>query len=166
MVMVSTYIFSLGFTAQKTIVSGRVFDGETGKALPYVNVSFSGTSIGTMTNGLGEYQLVCERKVSRVHISFMGYISQSIPVQKQVRQKLDIALESKRIELAVAEVRPDKKHKNPAKPLMQRVAEAKSMNDPAKLPGVSYKYHEKLQIDLNDIPKKLPSRKYYISLCY
>ena len=159
--LTALYFFSLGFTAQKTIVSGRVFDGETGKALPYVNVSFSGTSIGTMTNSFGKYQLVCERKVSRVHISFMGYISQNIPIQKQVRQKLDIALESKRIELAIAEVRPDKKQKNPAKPLMQRVAEAKSMNDPAKLPGVSYKYHEKLQIDLNDIPKKLPSRKYW-----
>ena len=159
LLLTSLYFFSLGFTAQKTVVSGRVFDGETGKALPYVNVSFSGTSIGTMTNSLGEYRLVSERKVSRVFISFVGYTSQSIPVQKQVKQKLDIALESKRIELAVAEVRPDKKQQNPAKPLMQRVAEAKSINDPAKLPGVSYNYHERLQIDLNDIPEKIPSRK-------
>ena len=88
--LTALYFFSLGFTAQKTIVSGRVFDGETGKALPYVNVSFSGTSIGTMTNGFGEYQLVCERKVSRVHISFMGYISQSIPIQKFHNSSMDV----------------------------------------------------------------------------
>jgi len=161
LLLIALFFFSLGFTAQTTIVSGRIFDGETGKALPYVNVSFSGTSIGTMTNVLGEYELTSERKVSRIFISFIGYSSQSIPIQKQVRQKLDIALEEKRIELAAAEVRPDKKQKNPAKPLMQRVAEAKSMNDPARLPGVSYNYHERLQIDLNDIPEKLPGRKYW-----
>tara|TARA_B100000780_G_scaffold180377_1_gene126486 strand:+ start:6288 stop:8735 length:2448 start_codon:yes stop_codon:yes gene_type:complete len=152
-------LLCINFKAQTTIVSGRIFDGETGKTLPYVNVSFSGTSIGTMTNGLGEYELESERKVSRVFISFIGYTSQSIPIQKQVRQTLDIALEEKRIELEVAEVRPDKKQKNPAKPLMQRVAEAKLNNDPAKLPGVSCNYHEKLQLSLNDIPEKLPSRK-------
>jgi len=161
LLLITLFLFSLSFTAQTTIVSGRVFDGETGKALPYVNVSFSGTSIGTMTNVMGEYELSSERKVSRVFISFMGYSSQSIPIQKQVRQKLDIALEEKRIELIAAEVRPDKERKNPAKPLMQRVAEAKLINDPAKLPGVSYNYHERLQIDLNDIPEKLPSRKYW-----
>jgi hypothetical protein len=159
LLLTALLFFNLGFTAQTTIVSGRVFDGETGETLPYVHVQFSGTSIGTMTNILGEYELVSELKVSRIVISFIGYNSQSIPVQKQVRQKLDIALEAKRIELAAAEVRPDKKQKNPAKPLMQRVAEAKSMNDPAKLPGVKCNYHEKLQIDFNDIPEKLPNRK-------
>ena len=120
LLLIALFLFSLGLTAQKTIVSGRVFNGKTGKALPYVNVSFSGTSVGTMTNVLGEYELTSERKVSRIFISFIGYSSQSIPIQKQVRQKLDIALEEKRIELAAAEVRPDKKQENPAKPLMQR----------------------------------------------
>ena len=161
LLLIALFLLSLGLTAQTTIVSGRVFNGETGKALPYVNVSFSGTSVGTMTNVLGEYELTSERKVSRIFISFIGYSSQSIPIQKQVRQKLDVALEEKRIELAAAEVRPDKKQENPAKPLMQRVAEAKAINDPARLPGVSYNYHERLQIDLNDIPEKLPSRKYW-----
>lgn len=158
--LLATLFFSaLGSIAQTTTVIGRVFDGETGKALPYVNVNFSGTSIGIMTNVKGEYELVSERKVSRIVISYIGYTTQSISVQKQVHQKLDIALEPKRIELEAAEVRPDKKQKNPAKPLMQRVAEAKPQNDPSKLPAVSYNYHERLQIDLNDIPEKLPGRK-------
>ena len=151
----------LGIWSQTTVVSGRVFDGETGQALPYVNVSFAGTSIGTMTNTKGYYELASEDKVNRIVVSFMGYASQSISIQKQVKQKIDIALEHRSIALAAAEVRPDKKKKNPAKPLMQRVADAKPDNDPANISAVSYNYHERLQIDLNDIPEKLPARKFW-----
>ena len=151
----------LGIWSQTTVVSGRVFDGETGQALPYVNVSFAGTSIGTMTNTKGYYELASEDKVNRIVVSFMGYASQSISIQKQVKQKIDIALEPRSIALAAAEVRPDKKKQNPAKPLMQRVADAKPDNDPANISAVSYNYHERLQIDLNDIPEKLPARKFW-----
>ena len=145
--------------SQATLVSGRIFDGETGQALPYVNVSFAGTSIGTMTNTKGHYELASEKKVNRIVVSFMGYTPQSISIQKQVKQKINIALEPRSFELSAAVVRPDKKQKNPAKPLMQRVADAKPDNDPANISAVRYNYHERLQIDLNDIPDKLPVRK-------
>jgi hypothetical protein len=158
---ISLALIAISFVSwsQTTIVSGRVFDGETGQALPYVNVTFAGTSIGTMTNVKGVYQLESEKKVNRIVVSFMGYSSQSISIQKQVRQRIDVALEQKNIQLATAEVRPDKKKKNPAKPLMQRVADAKPDNDPSNISAVLYNYHERLQIDLNDIPEKLPNRK-------
>ena len=158
---ISLALIAISFVSwsQTTIVSGRVFDGETGQALPYVNVTFAGTTIGTMTNIKGVYQLESEKKVNRIVVSFMGYSSQSISIQKQVRQRIDVALEPKSIQLATAEVRPDKKRKNPAKPLMQRVADAKPDNDPSNISAFLYNYHERLQIDLNDIPEKLPNRK-------
>ena len=86
---------------------------------------------------------------------------QTIQIQKEVHQTLDIALEPKRIELAVAEVRPDKKRNNPAKPLMQRVADVKKSNDPKNLPSLKYKFHDRLEVDVNDIPEKLPARKFW-----
>ena len=147
--------------AQTTTVTGRVFDGQTGEVMPFVNVSFIGTSNGTMTDIDGQYRLVSEKKVGRITISFIGYQSQSISIQKQVIQNIDVALEPKRIELSAAIVRPDKKQKNPAKPLMQRVADAKSNNNPALIPGLSYKFHERLELDINDIPDKLPSRRFW-----
>jgi hypothetical protein len=167
--MISRYItillFCIAFNslllAQTTTVTGRVFNGESGRPLPFVSVSFAGSSIGTMTDSDGHYEIVSEKKVSRINISFIGYQSQSIAIQKQVAQKIDIALEPKRIELAAAEVRPDKKKKNPAKPLMQRVANAKKQNDPSRIPAISFNYHERLELDLNDIPNKLPGRKFW-----
>jgi hypothetical protein len=160
-VFIVTCLICFSSLAQTTTVTGRVFDGETGEVMPFVTVSFSGTSNGTMTDNDGKYRLVSEKKVARISISFIGYQTQSISIQKQVVQKIDVALEHKRIELAVAEVRPDKKHKNPAKPLMERVADVKKKNNPAYIPGLSYKFHERLEIDINDLPEKLPSRRFW-----
>ena len=166
--LLTTFFLSLAFpffllaqTHQSTTVTGRVLDGESGEALPFVTVSFNGSNIGTMTDHLGSFSLTTDTRVSRINISFLGYQSQSIAIQKEVAQKIDIALEPKRIEIAVAEVRPDKKKrkKNPAKPLMQRVADAKKNNDPTSIKAISYKFHERLEMDLNDIPYKLPGRK-------
>lgn len=163
--LVAFVIFQLAFAAQliaqTTTVSGRVFDGESGEALPFVTVNFVGSNIGSMTDGEGLYSITTEEKVSRIVISSLGYQSQNIQIQKFVEQKIDIALEPRQIELAVAEVRPEKekRRKNPARPLMQRVVDAKKDNDPDRIPALQYKFHERLEMDINEIPEKLPGRK-------
>ncbi|MEC7653631.1 MAG: DUF5686 family protein [Bacteroidota bacterium] len=160
-----TLLFCLGYSllylAQTTSVEGRIFDGETGKPLPFVTVSFNGISEGTTSDIDGRYALSTNERVGRIHISFLGYLSQTIQIQKEVHQTLDVALEPKRIELAVAEVRPDRKRKNPAKPLMQRVADAKKSNNSKNIPALKFKFHDRLEVDVNDIPEKLPARKFW-----
>ena len=146
-------------SAQTTTVHGRVFDGEPENHFLCI-CKFCKEQIGTTTDLDGMYELSTDKKVSRIQISFLGYHPQNISIQKQVSQKLDIALEPKRIDLAVAEVRRIKK-KNPAKPLMQRVATAKDSNNPSLIPAVSHKFHERVEMDLNDIPSMLPNRKFW-----
>jgi len=90
--------FSVFLQAQTTSIEGRIFDGESGRPLPFVTVSFKGESIGTTTNTEGYYELSTEKRVSRISISFLGHVSQSISIQKGVHQKIDIALEPKKIE--------------------------------------------------------------------
>ncbi len=153
--------FSLFLSAQTTSVEGRIFDGDTGSPLPFVTVNFRGQNIGTTSNIEGKYSLSTYNKVSKITISYLGYQGQTISIQKGVHQKIDIALEPKRIELAAAEVRPDKKRKNPGKPLMQRVADAKKNNDPKRIDASAFKFHERVEMDLNDIPDRLPSRKFW-----
>ena len=63
----------------QTSVTGRVFDGATGQALPFVNVSFNGTAIGTMTHVDGTYALDAgDFRVTRATYSTLGYQSQTI----------------------------------------------------------------------------------------
>ncbi|MEY3010642.1 MAG: hypothetical protein RLZZ314_1284 [Bacteroidota bacterium] len=159
--MVTMWCLAWGSTAQ-TSVSGHVFDGETGQPLPFVNISFSGTALGTMTNTSGQYHLDAEgERVTKLVVSSLGYLTQTIPLQRGVPQVINVSLESRNVELGVAEVRPDKKAVNPAKPLMERVAEAKPNNDPRTIPALFYQYYDLQELAVNDFPERLPQRKFW-----
>lgn len=145
--------------SQTTSVSGTVFNSETGDKIPFASVSFMGTNIGVMANEEGEYELSTSEKVSRITISSLGYQSQYIPIQIGVSQKINIALVEKLISLEAAEVSVDKREKNPSVPLMKKVINAKSKNDPEKLDSLSYDFYERLELDFNDIPDRLINRK-------
>ena len=146
----------------QTSVTGRVFDGTTGEALPFVNVSFPGTSIGTMTDVEGLYSLeAVDLRVTRISYSCLGYQSQTISIQRNVPQVINVSMEGRSVDLEAAVIRPDKKAVNPAKPLMQRVAEAKSSNDPARIPALHHDFYEVMEVAINDYPGRWPERRFW-----
>ena len=55
--LILIFLGSITGWSQNTTVSGRVFDVSNGRALPYVNVSFSASGEGVATNENGEYFL-------------------------------------------------------------------------------------------------------------
>ena len=77
-------LWGLGLCATaQTSVSGRVFDGKTGAPLPFVNVAFTGTAIGTMTDVQGMYTLDAgTTRVTRISYSSLGYQNQTISIQR------------------------------------------------------------------------------------
>ena len=147
--------------SQNTTVSGRVFDVSNGRALPYVNVSFSASGEGVATNENGEYFLTTPRRPGMLYVSFLGYGSQSLNVTRGIKQKQNIALEPRQIALIAAEVRPDPDAVNPAKPFMQRVLEAKAQNDPSRLPAAKQKTFTRIELDVNDISEEQRTRWYW-----
>ncbi|MDG1674238.1 MAG: DUF5686 family protein [Flavobacteriales bacterium] len=154
--------FSVVLATAQTSVSGRVFDGESGEPLPFVNVSFAASNLGTMTDLDGMYVLAAgDERVTRMVISSLGYQSQSIPLQRGVPQVINVALEARSVDLEAAVVRPDKKAVNPAKPLMQRVAEAKPQNDPALLPALNHAFYDVQEVAINDYPERWPERRWW-----
>jgi hypothetical protein len=65
---------------KKIILRGTVYEFELNEPIPYVNVGITGTTIGTVTNRLGEFQLIIADTISRsnLRISHLGYESQEI----------------------------------------------------------------------------------------
>ena len=152
---------SFQLTAQLTVVSGRVFDAESGAPLPYVNVAFTSGTEGTVTNEKGAFRLSTDERPGRLYVSFLGYNNQSHEVIRGIEQSVDIALEPRSFELLAAEVRPDKNEVNPAKPLMQRVIEAKQSNDPSAVPAAKHRLHARMEFDINDISEEQTKRWYW-----
>ncbi len=54
-------------------VEGRVFDRETGQALPYATIQVVGTGKATSANDDGRFRLVCEPGRQVLKVSHIGY---------------------------------------------------------------------------------------------
>jgi TonB-dependent starch-binding outer membrane protein SusC len=73
-------IFSFTLYAQEKTVSGTVTDGETGEALPGVNVLVKGTTQGTVTDIQGQYRLSVPSEAAVIVFSSIGYASEEVTV--------------------------------------------------------------------------------------
>ena len=150
------WLLSSAVWGQATVVTGRVFDAESGDPLPFVHVVFTGagTGSGTTTNLDGTYRIATQlSRPGLLSVSFLGYATQEVEVRRGVTNKIDIALEPRNVLLAAAVVRPDKDAENPAKPLMERVIEAKDRNNPDRIPGLKMRQYSRIELDINELPE-------------
>ncbi len=69
-----------GGVAAEVAVSGRVTAAEDNSALPGVSVVVKGSTTGTVTDGDGRYKLNVPGPESVLVFSFVGYVSQEMPV--------------------------------------------------------------------------------------
>ncbi|HKJ30228.1 MAG TPA: carboxypeptidase-like regulatory domain-containing protein, partial [Balneolales bacterium] len=72
-------------------VKGKVTDADTGHPLPGVNVYVKGTTIGTSTNPDGQYTLDVPSPKDTLVYSFIGYNSQTVPVNSRHTINIQLA---------------------------------------------------------------------------
>nr|WKN34894.1 SusC/RagA family TonB-linked outer membrane protein [Tunicatimonas sp. TK19036] len=77
-------------TLQQTI-SGKVTDGESGDALPGVNVLAKGTTSGTVTDIEGNYRLTVADEVNTLVFSSIGYVTQEVEINNRTAINLTLA---------------------------------------------------------------------------
>ena len=82
LLFLSVYLgtFLAGY-AQGGNVTGKVTDAADGSTLPGVTVVIKGTTMGTITDENGSYQILVERSSTTLVFSFIGFESQEIVVQ-------------------------------------------------------------------------------------
>ena len=148
--------FSQVLQAQVTRVSGRVFDSETKEPLPFVNIVFKGTRIGTTTDFDGNYLLTTDQKVDSILFSYIGYLPKTRPVKKGVAQEIKIELSVNSVSLKEVVIKPGE---NPANILFRKVVQHKDENDTKKLEAYEYETYNKIEIDINNISDKMKKRK-------
>jgi len=159
--VVLTIFLLLGLTSsgQKTIVQGRVIDAETNEPLPFVNVAFKNSKIGTTTNLDGYYKIETYYSTDSITATFVGYLAQSFGVKKDITQNINFKLKTGQITLGMVEVRPDKKAVNPAITILDQVIKNKKINNKTKLDAYQYEVYNKVEFDLNNIDEKFMDRK-------
>lgn len=113
---VSTSIYAQVFS-----VKGKVLDRENNSPLSYANIRVSGTTTGTSTNSVGEFELKLSSGYYILIASYIGYIADTIlvNVDKDITN-IKIALRPTEINLPEVVVKPGE---NPALEIIRKAIE-------------------------------------------
>ncbi|HKL02267.1 MAG TPA: carboxypeptidase-like regulatory domain-containing protein, partial [Cryomorphaceae bacterium] len=152
--------FSVGVNAQKTIVSGKVYDSETKEPLPFVNVAFKDSKIGTTTDIEGSYRIETYYASDSIVASFVGYIPNAYKVKRDESQKIDIYLSPGSFSLSEVVVNAQD-FENPAHVILKKIIQNKPINNRAKLDAYEYEVYNNIQFDLNNMSEKFKNRKLF-----
>ncbi|MEM9686410.1 MAG: DUF5686 family protein [Bacteroidota bacterium] len=155
-----TYIFlffllvSLISIAQ-TKVGGIVVD-EAGEPVAFANIIFKDSSEGTISNDDGRFYIESDKNYTAVIVSFVGYATREIALQKKVNYNLTITLqEGEQLKEVVVYVGKQSKKNNPAITILRKIWERKRQNGLLKFDQYQYDKYEKVEFDLNTIDSAL-----------
>lgn len=149
--IVSTFLW-----AQETKVNGIVKDSLDQSPVPFANIAFKNSSVGTISSVDGHFFLSTKQKVDTLIVSFIGYKTQEIPVRRGAYQQITVFLKQDNISLDEVVVLPGK---NPAIVLLEKIIKNKKKNNPDKLEKYSCKVYNKLQVDANNLSDRFKKRR-------
>lgn len=142
--------------AQTTKVKGRVIDANTKEALPFCNISFIKSTVGTITDQTGFFSIDAKQATDSISVQYVGYNRRSFPVKKNTTNNYTIELIPQNYALQEVVVRPGE---NPAHAFFRKIVANKSRNSVTNLPSYSYNAYTKMQIDVNNIKNELKDKK-------
>ena len=150
------FIVSLS-QAQITKIRGKVIDSATKENLPFVNVSYRNSSIGTITNTDGEFFLETRTPTDSIIISFVGYYSQVYAVHKNKYQEYHVELIQKVQEIKEVVILPSE---NPAHIILKKIIANKHIYNPNRLESYSYELYNKVEIDINNVDEDFKKNRF------
>lgn len=152
-VLFSPFLLNAQYT-----VRGKVFAAENKEALPFVPVLIKGTNFGAQADFDGNFIIKCSKLGDSVIASYVGYKRLARPINKNLAiQEINFPLESVG-GLALDEV-VVKAGDNPAHRIIRNCVKAKVKNDRNNLSSYEYEAYNKLEFDLNRIPKEMREKK-------
>jgi hypothetical protein len=142
--------------AQETVIKGKVTDVSSGDPIPFVNIVFKGTSIGTTTDFEGNYRIKTSSPKDSLVASYIGYRPRTKAVVKGVEQTIHFQLEEevtrlKEIVFLAGE--------NPAFDILRKVVKNKNKNDKRNLSAYEYDTYSKIEIDIDNITDRFRKKK-------
>lgn len=141
---------------QATKVKGKVIDAATKEPLPFCNVGFVKSTVGTITDQNGFFTIDTQRPTDSISVQYVGYNRKAFAVKKGTVNTFEIALNPSTFTLDEVVVRPGE---NPAHAFLRKIIARKDHNNYVNLPSYKYNSYTKLQIDVNNIKSSLKDKK-------
>ena len=158
------FLFLLGVFSglAQTKVSGHVVD-ENNEPISFANVIFKNSSEGTITNENGRFYLESDQNWETLIVSFIGYKTLELPLDKKVMFDLKITLsdEAAQLDAVVLISGRQPKKNNPAIDILRKVWEHKRKNGLKQFKQYEYDKYEKVEFDINTIDSALIKSKLF-----
>ncbi len=144
--------------AAQFTIKGKVFSIENKEALPFVAIIIKGTNVGAQTDFDGNFIIKSPVQGDSLIASYVGYKRMSRPINKNLKeQEINFPLtnaEGVSLEEVVV-VAGD----NPAHRIVRNCVNNKYKNNRNNLTAYEYETYNKLEFDLNRIPKEMREKK-------
>jgi len=156
----SILFFLAGFSgfSQSYTISGKVFDSESKEPLPFVPVIIKGTTVGATTDFDGNYSITTTATGDSLVASYVGYIKISRALRRGENQTVNLPMVLQGVNLLEVVV---KAGENPAHRIIRNVIANKKYNNKRRLDAYQYESYNKVEFDLNRIPKEMRERKIF-----
>jgi hypothetical protein len=142
--------------AQETIITGKVTDATSGDPIPFANVVYKGSSIGTTTDFEGNFSLKTSTPKDSIQASYVGYKAKTKIVKKGIKQVINFQLEEEATRLKEAVVTAGE---NPAFRILRAVGENKDEHDKRKLSAYECEAYTKIEIAIDNMSEKFRNKK-------
>ena len=153
--------FALQGLSQSTKVYGTITDSKSGQTLPYVNIIFKGSPIGTSSNEFGSYTLQSSTPYDSIVVSALGYKERTIFIQRNITHRLNIVLERNTDQLNEVVI---KKGKDPVLKIIDSILLHKDENNNQLFKTYKWEKYDKFQIYFgkyaDQIKELKPFKKY------
>lgn len=145
----------------QTKAAGIVVDQE-GEPVAFANVVLKGTTQGTITNEDGLFYLESEETHRALLISFIGYQTEEILLNKAVNYDLNVVLvQGEQLDEVVVYVGKQSKKNNPAIDILKKIWAKKRINGLRQFKQYQYDKYEKVEFDLNSIDSAMMKSKLF-----
>jgi hypothetical protein len=149
---------SLAFHAQTYTISGKVFDSQSKEPLPFVPVLIKGTTVGASTDFDGNYSITTDKLGDSLVSTYVSYKKLTRAITRGVSQNVNMPMVLEGVNLLEVVV---KAGENPAHRIIRNVIANKEYNNKRKLGAYQYETYNKVEFDLNRIPKEMQERKIF-----
>ncbi|MEM6641348.1 MAG: DUF5686 family protein [Bacteroidota bacterium] len=151
LVLGNCYVFS-----QKTVVSGKVTEAETGTPIPFATVVFTGTGEGALTDFDGNFTAKTQAAVDSIQVSYIGYKTRRKVLLRGAVQVVNFQLQEDVTQLAEIIITPKE---NPAFPIMREVVARKKSHDKRQLEAYDYESYTRTELSVDNISEEMRKRK-------
>ena len=140
-------------------VTGVVLDSKTRKPVDYANVYYDGKGVGNLCDEKGRFVISEHEGWNVLTVSSMGYVTQTIHLQKGHTKGMRVMLVPQPRELATVTISAGRtrysRKNNPAVELMRKVIAHKQANDLKSHDFFTFSKYEKMTFSLNEVTDKV-----------